>query len=85
MTKTLQMEPKRKQLPRLTLVLNGERREVRARTLADLLAEAGFGGLKVATAVNGDFVPERARAATDLADGDRVEVVAPRPSDGLFY
>ena len=48
------------------------------RTLADLLAEAGFGGLKVATAVNGDFVPERARAATTLADGDRVEVVAPR-------
>ena len=37
----------------------------------------GFGGRKIATAVNGRFVAAAARPKTALADGDRVEVVAP--------
>ncbi len=60
------------------IVVNGEARETTAATLAVLLDEIGYGGQKVATAVNGDFVPERARADTRLTPDDEVEVVAPR-------
>lgn len=63
---------------KLTLVVNGEPAQVASATLAALLDEMGFGGLKVATALNGDFVPERRRMETRLAAGDRIEVVAPR-------
>ena len=62
----------------LVVRLNGEARETAARTLADLIAEAGYGDAKVATAINGDFVPARARATTILKAGDHVEIVAPR-------
>ncbi len=60
----------------MKIVLNGEPREVRAETLADLLAECGFSG-RVATAVNENFVPSSLRISQKLRDGDRVEVVAP--------
>lgn len=62
----------------MKIVLNGEPREVRAPSLHDALAELGFADATVATAVNGSFVPARARAATALAEGDRIEVLAPR-------
>lgn len=61
-----------------TVVVNGEPRSTRAGSLAALLIEAGYGESKVATALNGDFVPERARASAVLEDGDRIEIVAPR-------
>jgi sulfur carrier protein len=65
--------------PRSTaILLNGERIETKARTLAELVAGQGFAATGVATAINGDFVPREARAATQLAGGDRVEIVAPR-------
>ena len=60
------------------VVVNGEAREAAAATLAALLDELGYGGQKVATAVNGDFVSERARRDTPLAVGDQIEIVAPR-------
>lgn len=61
----------------MRLEVNGEAREVAATTLAEALEALGFGGMRVATAVNGDFVPASARAATRLAPGDRIEVLAP--------
>jgi sulfur carrier protein len=63
---------------RLTLHLNGEAHETIARTLAELVAEVGLADAKVATACNGTFVPERARAELRLAPGDQVEIVSPR-------
>jgi sulfur carrier protein len=51
---------------------------VRAARLDAALDELGYGGRTVATALNGAFVPAPARAATTLAEGDRLEVVAPR-------
>ena len=62
----------------LALVVNGERVVVRASALAQLLEELGYAGRKVATAVNGDFIPEKAREATRLAADDTIEIVAPR-------
>ena len=64
--------------PATRIRLNGEEVATRARTLAELVAGEGHAETEVATAVNGAFVPRQARAATQLAEGDRVEVVAPR-------
>ena len=60
------------------LVVNGERRRVKASTLSHALDELGFAPAKVATAVNGDFVSAPRRASCTLAPGDRIEVVAAR-------
>ncbi|AUH66602.1 sulfur carrier protein ThiS [Paracoccus zhejiangensis] len=60
----------------MMITLNGEPRATEAATLADLLADCGFGA-KVATALNGDFVPAALRTTTPIAEGDRIEVVAP--------
>jgi len=57
--------------------VNGKAVSTRAATLAELLAEQELTG-RIATARNGDFVPERARATTRLEPGDRIEIVSPR-------
>jgi sulfur carrier protein len=62
----------------LRIVVNGEATDTGVRTLAELIAELGFAETQVATAVNGNFVPRAARAATLLAPDDRIEIVAPR-------
>ena len=46
----------------MTLLLNGAPQDVAAKTLAEALAELGYGGRIVATAMNGEFVPARKRA-----------------------
>ncbi len=62
----------------MRLLVNGEAREIEAATLAAALAALDYGEAKVATALNGEFVPARARDATSVKDGDRIEIVAPR-------
>ncbi len=62
----------------MKLVVNGELQDVPAVTLAEALQSLDLAEAKVATALNGDFVPARAREATTLKDGDRIEIVAPR-------
>lgn len=64
--------------PLRTLAVNGASVRAAAATLAALVAEQGFAGLRVATALNGTFVPERLRAETPLADGDRIEILSVR-------
>ncbi|WIY23855.1 sulfur carrier protein ThiS [Parasedimentitalea psychrophila] len=61
----------------MNIQLNGKPRSTLATTLAQLLAEAGFGSATVATAVNGAFVPLALRTRQDLKDGDQIEVLAP--------
>jgi sulfur carrier protein len=61
----------------MRIEVNGEVREVTATTLAAALDELGWGTAKVATALNGDFVPASARVDQTLRDGDRLEVLAP--------
>ncbi|NHQ75449.1 sulfur carrier protein ThiS [Roseovarius gahaiensis] len=58
--------------------VNGERHDVSATALDAILDELGYGGAKVATAVNETFVPAPLRAQTTLTEGDRLEIVAPR-------
>lgn len=62
----------------LKISLNGAPVSTRTATLTEFLIEQGFGNRKVATAINGEFVTERARAATPLSSGDRIEVLSAR-------
>ena len=61
----------------MKILVNGAWRETVAPELSGLLEELGYSGAVVATAVNGEFVAAGARAHTALAEGDRVEVLAP--------
>jgi sulfur carrier protein len=62
----------------ISLTVNGEVRTTRAQTLADLIAGENFGERTVATALNGAFVPVRARAEKRLETGDRIEILSAR-------
>lgn len=61
----------------MRIQLNGETVETEAATVDTLLEAQGFGGAKVATALNEEFVPAALRARTALKDGDRLEILAP--------
>ena len=62
----------------MQIVVNGEPRHVAATTLAAMLDELGYGGARLATALDGDFVPAGRRDAARLAEGCAVEILAPR-------
>jgi sulfur carrier protein len=62
----------------LKILVNGEMTQTHARTLGELCTALGHGLDKIATARNGDFVPETARARTELSENDKIEIVAPR-------
>ncbi len=61
----------------MKIMLNGEAEETGAETLAQVLIAFGFGGAKVATALNGNFVAAINREAAELQEGDRLEILAP--------
>jgi sulfur carrier protein len=64
----------------MKIIVNGAELELKldVATLAAALEALDYGDAVVATALNGQFVARRVRAATQLAEGDRVEIVAPR-------
>jgi len=61
----------------MRILVNGVWRDTAASGLAATLEELGYGERIVATAVNGEFVSAEARPRTVLAEGDRLEVLAP--------
>lgn len=61
----------------MKITLNGEIRELDGPSVQDALAQIGLSEARVATALNGDFLPAASRAGTTLKDGDALEVVAP--------
>ena len=60
----------------MNIILNGDRQAVTGPTVADVLIEIGLGTARVATALNGDFLPAGLRATTTLAEGDRLEALS---------
>lgn len=62
----------------LKIMVNGEPQETQAETLEELCRVLGYQDMKVATALNGDFVSAFRRDETRLSPDDRVEIVAPR-------
>lgn len=61
----------------MRILVNGVWRETEAPDLAATLAELGYSGRIITTAVNGEFVAADSRPNTALAEGDRIEVLAP--------
>jgi sulfur carrier protein len=61
----------------MQIYVNGDRHNIEPGTLAGALDRLGYGGRKIATAVNGRFVAVALRPRTDLNEGDKIEVVAP--------
>lgn len=61
----------------MKIIVNGQSLEVTATLLDAALGELGYGEARVATALNGEFVPAPARASTSLDNGDRLEILAP--------
>ncbi len=60
----------------ITLVINGETEALHAPlTVADLLAVKGLAGKRLAVECNGDIVPRGRHEATELHEGDRLEIV----------
>lgn len=62
----------------VALIVNGAPMRSACATLAELLVALDFDAVGVATAVNGDFVPQAARGQHVLAAGDQIEILAPR-------
>jgi sulfur carrier protein len=60
------------------ITVNGEPVETQAANLAALCEELGYGGTRIATARNGEFVAAAERALTALDEGDEIEIVAAR-------
>lgn len=61
----------------MKLTINGELKEIEAATVADALAALDLGEARVATALNGQFVPQDAREGTELSPGDTLEILSP--------
>jgi sulfur carrier protein len=61
----------------MRIYVNGDLHDIEPGTLAAALTALGYGGKKIATAINGRFVAAGVRPATPLDDGDKIEVVAP--------
>lgn len=60
----------------MNIRLNGETRHLEdVRNVAELIAELGLDGRRLAVEHNGEIVPGGEREARSLADGDRVEIV----------
>jgi sulfur carrier protein len=60
----------------IQVILNGESRTVEAgATVSELLARMNAAGRRVAVERNGEIVPKSRHRETQLADGDRLEIV----------
>lgn len=60
------------------VTVNGERREIKATRVSDLLSELEYEGAHLAVALNYDVVPRARWSETPLNDNDLVEILTPR-------
>lgn len=61
----------------MKLTINGEPQEIEAVTVADALAALDLAHARVATALNGRFIPADARTDAALSPGDALEILSP--------
>ena len=59
----------------ISVILNGEQRQVREGSIADLVASLGLDVKKVAVERNREIVPRSTLAEVVLAEGDALEIV----------
>ena len=61
----------------MKISVNGVERDVKAKTLAELLTELGYDDMPVATALNQTVVSKRVRHSTEIRSDDRIEILVP--------
>lgn len=62
----------------ITISLNNEPKQIANNTLLSAaLIEWGFGEVKIAVAINGEFVPRSTYSDRQLEDGDQIDLVKP--------
>ena len=59
----------------VSIHINGELRQVRARSLTALIEELSLSGRTIAIERNLEVVPRSQYATTELCEGDRIELV----------
>lgn len=59
----------------MVILINGEKKEVSAGTVEQLLRELGIRPGRVVVELNHDVISREAHAATPLKEGDAVEIV----------
>ena len=62
----------------MNIIVNGENRNIINVNLTFALDELGYKEMKLATALNGEFVSVQARDNTSLKEGDKLEVLSPQ-------
>ena len=62
----------------MKISINGVAKDITSSNLAAVLHEVGYSDARVATAVNGHFIPVGQRESCPIEAGDQVEIVAPR-------
>ena len=62
----------------MVLIVNGERHDIEAATVASLLEALGYEGAFFAVARNQEVVRRADWPKTELAEGDRIEILTPR-------
>ncbi|QDH16141.1 sulfur carrier protein ThiS [Swingsia samuiensis] len=61
----------------MQIIVNNEPHIVQTNTLAEIIHELGYGTARIATALNGDFVPASQRKHKIVEEGGVVEILAP--------
>lgn len=61
----------------MNIKINGNSHQTNAENLHILLEQLGHAEAVVATALNGEFVPEGLRQNTQINEADQIEILAP--------
>jgi sulfur carrier protein len=62
----------------IQISLNNEKKNIDAQTrLSDAILQWGFGDVKIAVAINGEFVPRSTYTLREIVDGDKIDIVTP--------
>ena len=62
----------------MNIIVNGKNRNIINVNLTLALDELGYKEIKLATALNGEFVSVQARGNINLKEGDKLEVLSPQ-------
>ena len=62
----------------MNIIVNGQNQNISRVNLSMVLEELGYKQMKMATALNGDFISVEQRDNTELKDGDKLEILSPQ-------
>ena len=62
----------------MNIIVNGQKLNISKTNLSIILVELGYKQMKLATALNGDFISVEQRDNTELKDGDKLEILSPQ-------